>query len=167
MSKYLWNFPPDNMWQSHWLMFVWFQRSFLCGVNWRLFTAGSRRQADTDSHTSASSGFLDCWILLELSGSGQLEFIFCLETEWSLRRRSLDGFPHECENLAGGVGKLLKEFWLSFSGGTLHTSQKMDQASGGEDPNKPHKKKSGEDEGRNKKLVGIHPDSLWLSCDEL
>lgn len=41
----------------------------------------------------------------ELSGSGQLEFIFCLETEWSLRRRSLDG-----ENLAGGVGKLLKEF---------------------------------------------------------
>lgn len=30
----------------------------------------------------------------------------------------------------------------------------MDQASGGEDPNKPSKKKSGEDEGRNKKLVG-------------
>ncbi|TNM98945.1 hypothetical protein fugu_013509, partial [Takifugu bimaculatus] len=28
----------------------------------------------------------------------------------------------------------------------------MDQASGGEDPNKPSKKKSGEDEGRNKKL---------------
>lgn len=43
----------------------------------------------------------------------------------------------------------------------------MDQASGGEDPNKPHKKKSGEDEGRNKKLVGIHPDSFWLSCNEL
>ncbi|TWW55262.1 hypothetical protein D4764_09G0003110 [Takifugu flavidus] len=29
----------------------------------------------------------------------------------------------------------------------------MDQASGGEDPNKPSKKKSGEDEGRNKKLL--------------
>lgn len=31
----------------------------------------------------------------------------------------------------------------------------MDQASGGEDPNKPSKKKSNEDEGKNKKLVGI------------
>lgn len=31
----------------------------------------------------------------------------------------------------------------------------MDQASGGEDPNKPSKKKSSEDEGKNKKLVGI------------
>lgn len=31
----------------------------------------------------------------------------------------------------------------------------MDQASGGEDPNKPSKKKSNEDEGKNKKLVCI------------
>ncbi|CAG08337.1 unnamed protein product [Tetraodon nigroviridis] len=31
----------------------------------------------------------------------------------------------------------------------------MDQASGGEDPNKPSKKKSSEDEGKNKKLVGF------------
>lgn len=33
----------------------------------------------------------------------------------------------------------------------------MDQASGGEDPNKPSKKKSGEDDGKNKKLVSIPP----------
>lgn len=32
---------------------------------------------------------------------------------------------------------------------------KMDQASGGEDPNKPNKKKEKEDESKNKKLVGI------------
>lgn len=32
---------------------------------------------------------------------------------------------------------------------------RMDQASGGEDPNKPSKKKSSEDEGKNKKLVGV------------
>lgn len=31
----------------------------------------------------------------------------------------------------------------------------MDQASGGEDPNKPSKKKSNEDESKNKKLVCI------------
>lgn len=37
----------------------------------------------------------------------------------------------------------------------------MDQASGGEDPNKPSKKKSNEDEGKNKKLVGIY--SLLLA----
>uniref|UniRef100_A0A3B3C6Z3 Diaphanous-related formin 2 n=1 Tax=Oryzias melastigma TaxID=30732 RepID=A0A3B3C6Z3_ORYME len=35
----------------------------------------------------------------------------------------------------------------------------MDQASGGEDPNKPNKKKSGEDEGKNKKL-NIHIKTL-------
>ena len=35
----------------------------------------------------------------------------------------------------------------------------MDQASGGEDPNKPSKKKSSEDEGKNKKLVGIPSSS--------
>lgn len=35
----------------------------------------------------------------------------------------------------------------------------MDQASGGEDPNKPSKKKSNDDEGRNKKLVCMHSDS--------
>lgn len=37
----------------------------------------------------------------------------------------------------------------------------MDQASGGEDPNKPSKKKSNEDEGRNKKLV-MYFGSFWL-----
>lgn len=31
----------------------------------------------------------------------------------------------------------------------------MDQASGGEDPNKPNKKKSNEEESKNKKLVRI------------
>uniref|UniRef100_A0AAV2ML33 Formin GTPase-binding domain-containing protein n=1 Tax=Knipowitschia caucasica TaxID=637954 RepID=A0AAV2ML33_KNICA len=36
---------------------------------------------------------------------------------------------------------------------------KMDQASGGDDPNKPSKKKSGEDEGKNKKL-NIHIKTL-------
>lgn len=36
----------------------------------------------------------------------------------------------------------------------------MDQASGGEDPNKPSKKKSSEDEGRNKKLVGVRAGFL-------
>lgn len=36
----------------------------------------------------------------------------------------------------------------------------MDQASGGEDPNKPSKKKSNEDEGKNKKLVGVHGSLL-------
>lgn len=35
----------------------------------------------------------------------------------------------------------------------------MDQASGGEDPNKPSKKKSNEDEGKNKKLVGTQ--KVW------
>lgn len=35
----------------------------------------------------------------------------------------------------------------------------MDQASGGEDPNKPSKKKSSEDESKNKKLVGIPGNS--------
>lgn len=35
----------------------------------------------------------------------------------------------------------------------------MDQASGGEDPNKPSKKKSNDDEGRNKKLVCMQSDS--------
>lgn len=38
----------------------------------------------------------------------------------------------------------------------------MDQASGGEDPNKASKKKSNEDEGKNKKLVGIQTDSVPL-----
>lgn len=38
----------------------------------------------------------------------------------------------------------------------------MDQASGGEDSNKPSKKKSSEDEGKNKKLVGIQTDTLLL-----
>lgn len=38
----------------------------------------------------------------------------------------------------------------------------MDQASGGEDPNKPSKKKSSEDEGKNKKLVGVQTDTLLL-----
>lgn len=37
----------------------------------------------------------------------------------------------------------------------LWIQARMDQASGGEDPNKPSKKKSSEDEGRNKKLVGV------------
>lgn len=36
----------------------------------------------------------------------------------------------------------------------------MDQASGGDDPNKPSKKKSSEDEGKNKKLVSFQTD--WL-----
>lgn len=36
----------------------------------------------------------------------------------------------------------------------------MDQASGGEDPNKSSKKKSNEDEGKNKKLVGFGTCSL-------
>lgn len=31
----------------------------------------------------------------------------------------------------------------------------MDQASGGEDPSKPSKKKSGDDESKNKKLVSM------------
>lgn len=39
----------------------------------------------------------------------------------------------------------------------------MDQASGGDDPNKPSKKKSGEDEGKNKKLVSIHA----AACSDL
>lgn len=39
------------------------------------------------------------------------------------------------------------------------TPEKMDQASGGEDPNKPSKKKSNDDEGRNKKLVCMRSDS--------
>lgn len=38
----------------------------------------------------------------------------------------------------------------------------MDQASGGEDPNKTSKKKSSEDEGKNKKLVGVQVDWLWF-----
>lgn len=38
----------------------------------------------------------------------------------------------------------------------------MDQASGGEDPNKSSKKKSSEDDGKNKKLVGIQADSMRL-----
>lgn len=37
----------------------------------------------------------------------------------------------------------------------LRIRVRMDQASGGEDPNKPSKKRSSEDEGRNKKLVGV------------
>lgn len=41
----------------------------------------------------------------------------------------------------------------------------MDQASGGEDPNKPSKKKSNEDEGKNKKLVGIQARSQLLHAD--
>lgn len=40
--------------------------------------------------------------------------------------------------------------------------KKMDQACGGEDPNKPSKKKSSEDEGKNKKLVGILSRSQLL-----
>lgn len=38
----------------------------------------------------------------------------------------------------------------------------MDQASGGDDSNKPSKKKSSEDEGKNKKLVGIQSGTLLL-----
>lgn len=45
----------------------------------------------------------------------------------------------------------------------------MDQASGGEDPNKPSKKKSSEDEGKNKKLVciqtgSLHGSSVQVDC---
>lgn len=49
-----------------------------------------------------------------------------------------------------------EEFFLNliFPEG-LWIQTRMDQASGGEDPNKPSKKKSSEDEGRNKKLVGV------------
>lgn len=43
----------------------------------------------------------------------------------------------------------------------------MDQASGGEDPNKPSKKKSSEDEGKNKKLVGILIAHSCVMCVEL
>lgn len=50
---------------------------------------------------------------------------------------------------------------LSLSGGN-YVKAKMDQASGGEDPNKPSKKKSNEDEGKNKKLVGIQTGPLPL-----
>lgn len=38
----------------------------------------------------------------------------------------------------------------------------MDQASGGDDPNKPSKKKSNDDEGKNKKLVCMQSDSCPL-----
>lgn len=46
----------------------------------------------------------------------------------------------------------------------------MDQASGGDDPSKSSKKKSNEDEGRNKKLVciqtecGLHGSGLTANC---
>lgn len=40
----------------------------------------------------------------------------------------------------------------------------MDQASGGEDPNKPSKKKSGEDDGKNKKLVSITHPCFSVAC---
>lgn len=42
----------------------------------------------------------------------------------------------------------------------------MDQASGGEDPNKPSKKKSNEDEGKNKKLVCIQT-ACTVVCSQL
>lgn len=47
----------------------------------------------------------------------------------------------------------------------LWIQARMDQASGGEDPNKPSKKKSSEDEGRNKKLVGDRA-GFWVQWNQ-
>lgn len=46
----------------------------------------------------------------------------------------------------------------SLSGGGHSIKANMDQASGGDDPSKSSKKKSNEDEGRNKKLVRIQAE---------
>ena len=53
----------------------------------------------------------------------------------------------------------------SVRGGGTEPTTDMDQASGGEDPSKPSKKKSGEDEGKNKKLVGVQ--TVWGGSEQL
>lgn len=79
--------------------------------------------------------------------------LFHFGTEWSLKTPNLDALPCEglwkayfwsCTTFFGDA--FLKGIWLKTT---------MDQASGGEDPNKPSRKKSNEDEGKNKKLVGV------------
>lgn len=82
------------------------------------------------------------------------------QTEWTLRTRTLDASLWKCsEKSAAGVGQLLRR-WHEVSAGERTHKAEMDQASGGEDPNKPSKKKANEDEGKNKKLVCIESGSL-------
>lgn len=99
--------------------------------------------------------------VLELFGSAQIKFISSFGPEWSLKRRDLGGFVYERQKPAAELCKLWRAFYIFNLPGRLWIQARMDQASGGEDPNKPSKKKSNEDEGRNKKLVGVRAN-LWF-----
>lgn len=133
-----------------------------------LLSWGGIRTDTISYHTSSpSSSLLDCRILFGNYLQAVSFYLF-----FTFER---NGFWKDLTWMfccASVVKSLLVEF-ANFWGGRVESlwrgtnlKTKMDQASGGEDPNKPSKKKSGEDEGKNKKLVGIQTASLRLhgSC---
>lgn len=146
------------------VVFIFFQKAYRCGVKWLLFSVGLNRTDPISYHTSPSSSLIG---ILFGKYWEQLKCILRLETEWSLKRRSLDDFSlqviikRRLVEFLSFFKKTSKQFVWSLSGRGRSIKANMDQASGGDDPNKPSKKKSNEDEGRNKKLVCIHSE-WWL-----
>lgn len=152
-QKHLLNVTPNKL-SLEVVINCWLLNVVVLTESWVIWLhcCTEERTGHTKPHlTWVQSAFLlNSWMLLGL-GTTFPPFW----TEWILKTPNLDVFFF-------AVRALWKAYFLELynfcgdsflKGNWLQTT--MDQASGGEDPNKPSKKKSNEDEGKNKKLVGI------------